>query len=135
MQRTPLVSRVNNNANMGMQPVSGWAPRHNQINSPNTHPHAYSHSNNNRQQFPAPRSVNPPRTNSVSDGSDNGTGPHSRPSRLSALASHGSWPNLGTNVPTRGERDCVVENSEVTRSPQAKPSGRFRPPTQYNPGR
>jgi len=118
MQRTPLVSRVNNNAHIGIQPVSAWAPRINSTNNPNAHPHSHNHSSNNRQQFPAPRSVNPPRTNSISDGSDNGMGSHSRPSRLSTLTSHGSWPTGGTNVQTR-----------------AKPSGRFRPPAQYNAGR
>lgn len=135
MQRTPLVSRVNNNPSMGMQSVSAWAPRLNSTNKPNTHPHSHNNSYNNRQQFPAPRPVNPPRTNSVSDGSDNGTGYHSRPSRLSTLVSHGSLPNNGTNIPTRGERDCAVGDSNVTDFPQAKPSGRFRPPTHHNIGR
>ena len=117
MQRTPLVSRVNNNANVGMQSVSAWAPRlptHNH----NAHSHSHSHGNNNRQQFPAPHSVNPPRTNSISDGSDNGTGPRSRPSKLSTLASHNSWPNSGANIPNRGERHSVVENPNVTRLPK-----------------
>ena len=132
MQRTPLVSRVNNNSNMGMQPISGWAPRLNQTHNPGTHSHSHGHSNNNRQQFPAPRSVNPPRTNSISDGSDNGAGLNSRPTRLSTLASHNSWPNNGANVPNRGEYHLPVEDLKITHPPQAKPSGRFRPPAQYN---
>jgi len=118
MQRTPLVSRVHNNPSMGMQPVSAWAPRLSPTNNPNAHSHSHNHGSNNRQQFPAPRSLNPPRTNSISDGSDNGMGSNSRPSRVSTLVSHGSWPNNGTNIPTR-----------------AKPSGRFRPPAQYHVSR
>lgn len=123
MQRTPLVSRVNNNSNMGMQPVSAWAPRLNPTHHPNAHSHSHSHNSTNRQQFPAPRPVNPPRTNSVSDGSDNGMGAHHRPSKLSALASHNSWPNSGTNIPTRGERDHIVEGSDVTFSPKPNRRG------------
>lgn len=135
VQRTPFVSRVNNNANIGMQPVSAWAPRLNPTHNPSTHSHSHSHSNNNRQQLPTSRSINPPRTNSISDGSDNGMGSHSRPSRLSTLASHNSWPNSGTNVPTRGKRNSIVDDSKLIRPLQAKPSGRFRPPSQYNVGR
>ena len=115
MQRTPFVGRVNTNANVGMQPVSAWAPRLNPTHNHNTHPHSHG---SNRQQFPAPHSVNPPRTNSISDGSDNGTGPHSRPSRLSTLTSHNSWPNNGANIPNRGERSSVVENSNITCFPK-----------------
>jgi len=117
MQRTPLVSRVNSNANMGMQPVSAWAPRLSPTHNPNTRSHSHNHGSNNRQQFPAPRFVNPPRTNSISDGSDNGTGPHSRPSRLSTLASHNSWPNSGANIPTRGERHSFAKDFNVTHFP------------------
>jgi len=123
MQRTPLVTRVNNNANMGMQPVSAWAPCLSPTHNPNTRSHSQNHGSNNRQQFPAPRSVNPPRTNSISDGSDNGTGPHSRPSRLSTLASHNSWSNSGANIPTRGERRSVAEDSNVTHFPKPNPQG------------
>lgn len=121
MQRTPLVSRVNNNVNVGMQPVSAWAPRLNPTHNQNAHSHG--HSNNNRQQFPAPRSVNPPRTNSISDGSDNGMGPHPRSSRLSTLASHNSWPNNGANIPTRGKHNSFVEGSKVTCFPKPNPRG------------
>ena len=123
MQRTPLVSRVNNNANMGVQPVSAWAPRLNPTHNPNSHSHTHGHASINRQQFPAPHSVNPPRSNSISDGSDNGMGPHSRPPRLSTLTSHNSWPNGGANVPARGECRSVVEDLNVTHFPKPNLQG------------
>ena len=123
MQRTPFVNRVNSNTNMGMQPAQAWAPRLNPIHNHNSHSHSHSHGSNNRQQFPAPRSVNPPRTNSISDGSDNGMGPHPRPSRISTLASHNSWSNNGTNIPTRGERRSVSGDFGVTRFPKPNHQG------------
>ena len=135
MQRTPLVSRVNNNTNMGVHSAQTWAPRHNLTHNRNTHSHSHGHGGSNRQQFPAPNSMNPPRTNSISDGSDSGMGSHSRPSKLPTLASHNSWPNSGANIQTRGGCRPAVKGSNVTCSPQAKPSGRFRPPAQYNAGR
>lgn len=123
MQRTPLVNRANNNANMGMQPATAWAPRLNPTHNHNTLSHSHGHGSNNRQQFPAPRSVNPPRTNSISDGSDNGVGPHPRPSKHSTLASHNSWPNNGANILTRGERRFVSGGSNVTRFPKPNRQG------------
>lgn len=116
MQRTPFVSRVNNSPNMGIQPVSAWAPRLNPTHNHNAHSHPHGRGSNNRQQFPASHSVNPPRTNSISDGSDNGMGSRSRPSKLSTLAPHNSWPNNGTNIPTRGERCFVAEDFNLTQS-------------------
>jgi hypothetical protein len=134
MQRTPLVSRVNNNANMGMQPAPAWAPRLNPIHNHNTHSHSHSYGSNNRQQFPAPRSVNPPRTNSISDGSDSGMGAHPRPPRLSTLASHNSWPNGGANVSTRGECRSVLKGSNITHFPKPNRQGDsdLRPSTTQN---
>ena len=121
MQRTPLVSRVNNNANIGMQSTSTWAPRLNPTHNHNPHSHSHNHSSKNRQQLPTSHSVNPPRTNSISDGSDNGTGLHSRPSKLSTLASHNSWPNNDPNIPKRGEHHSIMEDPSVTRSPKPNP--------------